>query len=58
MANVREAQSNGFDLVCAKCGVGMGDEDFEEPGAHDTGCPNEGRDREAEMVAFLKERLS
>lgn len=55
--NVKESRSNGYDMVCVECGVGMTDDEFEEPGTHDTGCVNEGRDRAAEMSAFLAKRL-
>lgn len=55
--NVADARDNGFELVCAQCGIGMTDDEFEDADAHDTGCPNEGRDRAAEMAAFLAERL-
>lgn len=34
LRNVREAQENGFDLVCGCCGVGLAD----ESDMHDLGC--------------------
>jgi hypothetical protein len=58
LQNVNEARTCGYDLVCALCGCGMTDDDFEEEGAHDTGCPNEGRNRAAEMSEFLAKRLN
>jgi hypothetical protein len=57
LRNVRDARDNGYDLVCAECGVGMTDDEFEEEGSHDVGCPNEGRDRAAEMVKMIEDRL-
>lgn len=55
--NIEDARDNGYDLVCAQCGMGMTDDDFENVGAHDTGCPNAGRDRAKEMTDFLAKRL-
>ena len=57
MVNVREARENGYDLVCAECGVGMNDEDFDDAEAHEARCPHRGRDRAAEMEAFIAKRL-
>lgn len=57
LRNVAEARDNGFDLVCAMCGCGMDDTEFEDDAAHDIGCPNVGRDRAAEMEAFIAKRL-
>lgn len=55
--NVLDARDNGFDLVCAQCGCGMNDDDFEDAEMHEKDCPNRGRDRDAEMAAFLERRL-
>jgi len=57
MDNVKEARVCGYDLVCAQCGCGMEDADFEDAELHEYDCPNRGRDRAAEMQAFLAERL-
>lgn len=35
MANVREALENGYDLCCARCGVGIHD----ESDMHERRCP-------------------
>lgn len=57
LANAREAVSNVYDLVCAQCGAGMNDEDFEDEDAHEYDCPNRGRDRAKEQLEFLSDRL-
>ena len=35
MANVREARENGYDRLCAHCGVGV----YDDSDMHDRGCP-------------------
>jgi hypothetical protein len=35
MANVREALGNGYDLVCALCGVGV----YDVTDIHERSCP-------------------
>lgn len=36
MENVREALSNGYDRVCARCGVGTAGDDLD---IHERTCP-------------------
>ena len=57
LRNVREARDNGFALVCAECGCGMEDADFEDADAHEYNCSNRGRDRAAEMAGMIASRL-
>lgn len=35
MANVREALGNGYDRLCARCGVGV----YDESDMHERACP-------------------
>jgi hypothetical protein len=35
MENVREARDNGYDRVCAACGVGV----YDESDIHERSCP-------------------
>lgn len=58
LRNITDARSNGYDLVCAQCGMGMTDDEFESEDAHDIGCPNIGRDRAQEMLDMIRERLA
>jgi len=36
MENVREALTNGYDAVCAACGVGLAGDDMD---IHERACP-------------------
>lgn len=57
MQNVHEARFYNYDFVCAMCGSGMSDEEFEDPDWHAPGCPNRGRDRHAEWMAMVERAL-
>jgi hypothetical protein len=35
LLNLKEARENGYELVCAECGVGIND----DSDWHDSGCP-------------------
>jgi hypothetical protein len=57
MQNVHLARECGADLVCAQCGMGMDDVEFDDPEMHEYDCPNRGRDRDAEFAKLIVERL-
>jgi transcription initiation factor TFIIIB Brf1 subunit/transcription initiation factor TFIIB len=61
MGNVMAVRRRGADLVCAFCGCGMDESEFEDEVMHEWNCPSRRRDRRGrdpmqEMLDLLKER--